>query len=61
MAMPYSREWLTETLRRLGYDQEADEAATALPEEFDLEQLLKFSNQHGISRGDLEDRMGGSP
>jgi hypothetical protein len=61
IAMAYSREWLVDTLRRLGYFQEADEASRDLPEELDQEQLLEFSNRHGISRGDLVNRAGGSP
>jgi hypothetical protein len=61
IAMTYSREWLVDTLRRLGYFQEADEASRDLPEELDQEQLLEFSNRHGISRGDLVNRAGGSP
>jgi hypothetical protein len=61
MAMAYSREWLVDTLRKLGYFQEAEEAARVLPEQLDLDQLLEFSNQHGISRGDLVNRAGGSP
>ena len=59
--MGYSRQWLVDTLRRLGYDRAADEALQVLPEEIDLKQLEEFGDQHGISRGDLVDRMGGSP
>jgi hypothetical protein len=59
--MAYTREWLADTLHRLGYVQEADEAMRVLPEEFDLQQLEEFGERHGISRGDLVDRMGGSP
>jgi hypothetical protein len=59
--MAYSKEWLADTLRHLGYEQEADEALRVLPDEFDLEQLEEFGEQHGLSRGMLIDRMGGSP
>jgi|HubBroStandDraft_4_1064222.scaffolds.fasta_scaffold2631801_1 hypothetical protein len=59
--MGYTRQWLVDTLRRSGYEQAADEALRVLPEEFDLEQLERFGDQHGISRGELNDRMGGSP
>jgi hypothetical protein len=59
--MAYTREWLADTLHRLGYAKEADEALRVLPEEFDLQQLEEFGDRHGISRGDLVDRMGGSP
>jgi hypothetical protein len=61
MEVEYSREWVAETLRRLGYFEEADEALRVLPEKLDLEQVVEFSNKHGVSRGELVDRMGGSP
>jgi hypothetical protein len=59
--MAYSRQWLVDTLRRLGFSQEADEALRVLPEEIDREQLLEFADRHGMDRGTLTDRMGGSP
>ena len=59
--MGYSRQWVVDTLRHLGYQQEADEALRVLPEDVDLEQLQAFGARHGISRDDLIDRMGGSP
>ena len=59
--MAYRRQWIVETLRRLGYPHEADEALRVLPEEFDLKQLQEFGDRHGISRDELISRMGGSP
>ena len=59
--MAYSRQWVVDTLRRLGYRQEADEALRVLPEEVDLEQLEDFGDRYGISRDELVNRMGGSP
>jgi hypothetical protein len=59
--MAYSRQWLVDTLRRLGFPQEADEALRALPDEIDRRQLLEFADRHGIDSGTLTDRMGGSP
>jgi hypothetical protein len=59
--MAYDRQWIIDTLRHLGYDREADEAAQALPAEVSQEELLRFSDRHAISRDDLIDRMGGSP
>jgi len=59
--MGYSRQWVVDTLRRIGYLQEADEALRVLPDDVDLEQLQEFGDRHGISRDDLIDRMGGSP
>jgi len=59
--MGYSRQWLVDTLRRIGYPHEADEASRLLPDEFDLQQLEEFGDRHGISRDELINRMGGSP
>ena len=59
--MGYSRQWVVDTLRRIGYQQEADEALRVLPEEVDRRQLEEFGNRHGISRDELVSRMGGSP
>jgi hypothetical protein len=56
-----SRQWLVDTLRRLGLPQEADEALRVLPDEIDREQLLKFADRHGIASNTLIDRMSGSP
>jgi hypothetical protein len=59
--MAYTRQWLSETLRRLGYTQAAEDVSRELPDEFDLEQLTEFGRRHGISRGQLIEQMGGSP
>src|SRR2546430_14725513 len=59
--MGYSRKWLADTLRRLGYEQAADEALRVLPDQIDRQQLREFGDRHGISRDTLIDRMGGSP
>ncbi len=59
--MPYSRQWLVNALRRMGFEQAADEALRSLPDDIDLEQLQEFGNRHGISRDELVSRMGGSP
>jgi hypothetical protein len=59
--MGYSRQWLADTLRRLGYQRAADDALRVLPDEIDLKQLQEFGDQHGISLGEVIDRMGGSP
>jgi hypothetical protein len=59
--MAYSRQWVVDTLRRIGYPQEADEALRDLPEQVDLQQLQEFGDRHGISRDELVSRMGGSP
>jgi hypothetical protein len=61
MHMAYSKQWVVDTLRRIGYEQEADEASRVLPDEVDREQLEEWADRHGISRDQLTDRMGGSP
>jgi hypothetical protein len=59
--MAYSRQWVVDTLRRLGYAQEADEALRVLPDEIDRKQLQEFGDRHGLDSSMLTDRMGGSP
>ena len=59
--MAYSRKWLVDLLRRLGYTKAADDALLEMPEEFDLKQLQEFGERHGISRDQITDAMGGSP
>lgn len=59
--MEVSRQWVADTLRRLGYAQQADEALNELPDPVDYERVLRFGEQHGVSRDELIDRMGGSP
>jgi len=59
--MEYEKQWLVDSLRRLGYGDIADEAERVLPSEVPEEQLVKFADKHGISRGELISRMGGSP
>jgi hypothetical protein len=59
--MAYSRQWVVDTLRHLGFTQAAEDALRDLPEEIDVEQLREFGDQHGIGRDTLTERMGGSP
>jgi hypothetical protein len=59
--MAYSRQWVVDTLRRLGFTQAADEALRDLPEKIDRKQLIEFGDRHGIGSNTLTDRMGGSP
>ena len=59
--MGYSRQLLVDTLRRIGYPEEADEALRVLPDDIDLKQLQEFGDRHGINRDTLINRMGGSP
>ena len=59
--MAYTKQWLVDILRRLGYTQAADDALREMPEEFDLNQLQEFGKRHGIARDEVTDAMGGSP
>ena len=59
--MAYTRQWLIDILRRLGYTKAADDALREMPKEFDREQLEEFGDRHGISRDEVTDAMGGSP
>lgn len=59
--MAYNRQWLVSLLRHLGYSEQAEEALRDLPEEIDHKLLQEFADRHGIDRGMLTDRMGGSP
>lgn len=58
--MAYSRQWIVDMLRHLGYAQQADDALRELPEDFDQRQLREFGNRHGISLDELISQMGGS-
>jgi len=59
--MSQDRQWLVDTLRRLGYPQAADEAERELPDKVSMEELEKFADRFGISRDEVISRMGGSP
>ena len=59
--MAYSRQWVVDTLRHLGFKQEAEEALRVLPEEMDQQQLREFGDRYRIDLSTLTDRMGGSP
>jgi hypothetical protein len=59
--MAYDRQWVIDELRRIGYTQEADDAAQTLPDEVSAEELRAFADRHGLSRDELMSRMGGSP
>jgi hypothetical protein len=52
---------VVDTLRRLGYVHEAEEAARVLPDQVDMEQLREFGDRVGISVAEMTSRMGGSP
>jgi hypothetical protein len=60
-AMSYDRQWVIDTLRRLGYTEAADGAERELPSQPSEEQVVNFADRYGINRGELMSRMGGSP
>ncbi len=59
--MALDRQWVVDILSRLGYRDEAEEAARVLPDPVEHQQLLEFADRHGISAAELTSRMGGSP
>ncbi len=61
VAMGQDRQWVVDTLRRLGYAHEAEDAARVLPDPVETEQLREFGDRYGISVAELTSRMGGSP
>jgi hypothetical protein len=61
VAMQYSRQYVVDKFRLLGYSQLADEALRDLPDPVDLDELQAWSMRHGLSRDELISRMGGSP
>jgi acyl-CoA synthetase (AMP-forming)/AMP-acid ligase II len=61
IAMPFSRQYVVDTLRRLGYTELADRAAQDLPDPVDGDQLEAWCTRHGISRDEMISQMGGSP
>jgi hypothetical protein len=61
MAVALDRQWVVDMLRRLGYTEEAEEAARDLPDPVERKQLIEFGDRHGISAAELTSRMGGSP
>ena len=59
--MSQDRQWLVDTLRRLGYTEAADDAVRELPDPVSLEEVTKFADRYGISRDEVISQMGGSP
>jgi hypothetical protein len=61
MAEEVARQYVVDRLRGMGMTQAADEAARVLPDPVDLNQVAAFCEHYGLSRGEMIDRMGGSP
>jgi hypothetical protein len=59
--MSQDRQWLVNTLRRLGYTEAAEEAARELTDPVSQEEIMKFADRYNISRDEVISQMGGSP
>jgi hypothetical protein len=59
--MRYSQEHFALTLRRTGFPEAAGEALRVLPDPVKDDQIAAFLAPDGITLGELESRMGGSP
>ena len=57
----YSKQYVVDTLNRLGYREQAVEASRDLPDPVDANRLEAWCMQHGLPRDELISRMGGSP
>ena len=58
----YSRQYVVDMLKRLGYSELADAALRELPDPVDVTRVEAFCTQHGYSwDNDVISRMGGSP
>ena len=55
------RQFVVDTLRRMGMETAAEAAARELPDPVPYEQAAKFCEQHGISLDDMISDIGGSP
>ena len=59
--MAHDRQWLVDSLRRIGLTQAAEDAARELPDPVSIEEIQKFADRHGIPKDEIISRMGGSP
>jgi hypothetical protein len=57
----YSRQHVVDMLRRAGFREAADEAASELPDQVDLDRLQEWAARRGITRDVIISGMGGSP
>jgi hypothetical protein len=61
IAMEYSRQHVVDVLRSAGWSDLADEASRVLPDPIDIDRLVAWCTQHGVSKDDVISRFGGSP
>jgi len=57
----YSRQYVADELRRLGFPELVDAALRELHDPVDVEQLENWGMRYGLSKDELISRMGGSP
>ena len=56
-----SRQHVVDLLNRLGHPELAEEALRVLPDPVDIDRLVDWYFQHGLSYDDMISQMGGSP
>lgn len=59
--MEVTRQHVVEVLRRAGLWQEAEDAASALPDRADLDDVAAFLLRYGVTKDSLISDLGGSP
>ena len=57
----YSMKHVVDVLHTLQRQDLADEASRDLPDPVDIDRLVAWMIQHGLSRDEMISRMGGSP
>jgi hypothetical protein len=57
----YSRQHVVDVLHTLRRPDLADEVSRDLPDPVDIDRLVAWMTQHGISRDEMVSQMGGSP
>jgi hypothetical protein len=57
----YSRQHVVDVLHTLQRPDLVDEASRDLPDPVDIDRLVAWMMQHGLSRDEAVSRMGGSP
>jgi hypothetical protein len=57
----YSRQHVVDVLHTLQRPDLADEASRDLPDPVDIDQLVPWLVQRGLTRDEMVSRMGGSP
>lgn len=59
--MDVTRQHIVDMLRRMGFEQVADEAVEQLPDPVDFDHAAAFLGQYGITKDEMISMMGGSP